>query len=265
MHALTLAIIGLVSVSAAVSAAAVSGGKIIGGSLSEPNEFNFTVSIQRRGLIGFIHRCGGVIYDANWVVTAATCIEAGENLLDWRVVAGEYEFDHTSGFEQIRGIVRLVDSERFDADSFENDIAMLKMSIPLDLTLSRAGAAQFPPSQGQEPAVGANLTVVGWGATLNGGSPVVNIQRKATMFMSDREVCSNVYFGAVLPAMICAANDINTGAGPCSGDTGGPLVDANGYVVGLVSWGYGCAVKGYPSVFTNVAFYPDWMKAVATL
>ncbi len=40
------------------------------------------------------------------------------------------------------------------------------MSIPLDLTLSRAGAAQFPPSQGQEPAVGANLTVVGWGATL---------------------------------------------------------------------------------------------------
>ncbi len=43
----------------------------------------------------------------------------------------------------------------------------------------------------------------------NGGSPVVNIQRKATMFMSDREVCSNVYFGAVLPAMICAANDIS--------------------------------------------------------
>ena len=43
------------------------------------------------------------------------------------------------------------------------------------------------------------------------------------------------------------------------------MVDANGYVVGLVSWGYGCAVKGYPSVFTNVAFYPDWMKAVATL
>lgn len=157
MHALTLAIIGLVSVSAAVSAAAVSGGKIIGGSLSEPNEFNFTVSIQRRGLIGFIHRCGGVIYDANWVVTAATCIEwvplcirgsrtplqcafngyrAGENLLDWRVVAGEYEFDHTSGFEQIRGIVRLVDSERFDADSFENDIAMLKVGIPF-LTLTR--------------------------------------------------------------------------------------------------------------------------------
>lgn len=58
--------------------------------------------------------------------------------------------------------------------------------------------------------------------------------------------------------MICAAA---TGKGSCNGDRGGPLVNnENGELVGLVSWGAGCANPKYPGVYSNIAKATDWIK-----
>ena len=60
--------------------------------------------------------------------------------------------------------------------------------------------------------------------------------------------------------MICAGEK---GKDSCQGDSGGPMVDAAKKQVGVVSWGIGCALAGYPGVYARVSTYADWISATA--
>ena len=71
---------------------------------------------------------------------------------------------------------------------------------------------------------------------------------------------------AVADSMICVQNSSDIYKGTCAGDSGGPFtVDDNNsttaQLIGLVSWGEGgCADTGYPSVFTQVSYFVDWIR-----
>jgi secreted trypsin-like serine protease len=61
---------------------------------------------------------------------------------------------------------------------------------------------------------------------------------------------------------ICALGERNMDA--CQGDSGGPLVRLNkgkATLVGLVSFGPGCGLDRTPGVYTEVAYFHDWIAA----
>lgn len=72
--------------------------------------------------------------------------------------------------------------------------------------------------------------------------------------------CSRAYqkIARISSGMICAYATLPS-RDACQGDSGGPLV-ANGYLIGIVSWGEGCANASYPGVYTRVSEYDDWIS-----
>jgi secreted trypsin-like serine protease len=78
----------------------------------------------------------------------------------------------------------------------------------------------------------------------------------------ENQQCEGNYGRLVHPEMICAAK-ANTDA--CQGDSGGPLVikDCSGdpILIGVVSWGYGCAQPDYPGVYARISSVIPWIHA----
>jgi len=118
--------------------------------------------------------------------------------------------------------------------------------------------------------VGDKIIISGWGAlTEGGGSP--NILNVAYVPLVSNEECTEKYQpyineGApeITQAMFCAAFE-NGGVDTCQGDSGGPVIagnmkSENGFtLVGVVSWGIGCARPGVPGVYTRVTQFLNWI------
>ena len=67
----------------------------------------------------------------------------------------------------------------------------------------------------------------------------------------------------------CQTSNSNDTSVVClQGDSGGPLhcnmADGKWYLVGVTSFGSGCAKPGFPDVFTRVTSYTPWIRSAMT-
>ena len=118
------------------------------------------------------------------------------------------------------------------------------------------------PSPGQDYAGWTETEVVGWGGVEEGGG-VTEVLRKSQVEPVTNSECGGV-MGAerISENMICAGSP---GTDTCQGDSGGPLTtrtrdQAVFSVIGITSWGDGCARPDTLGVYTRLGRYLGWIQ-----
>jgi len=227
------------------------GGKIVGGSNAKRGEFPWQVSWRQFGS----HSCGGSILNENWVLSAGHCCEGILGSGD--VVAGGVDIYLPEGVEQHKSITKFKNPD-YDSATINNDVCLLKVDSPFEFNDE---IGPVPVDTNMEWAADATFTVSGWGTKSEGGLVSEKLQKVNVPHVMPEQCQSNYASSGydITDGMICAGE---AGKDSCQGDSGGPLVaqTENGPVlVGVVSWGIGCARDGYPGVYARVAKYADWI------
>ena len=97
-------------------------------------------------------------------------------------------------------------------------------------------------------------TEIGFGAEYYGGYATDELMHVGVEYITNTDCVSPPYNYSsyeITEYMMCAA-DLYKDA--CQGDSGGPLFDAsNNKVVGITSWGYGCAYPDYPGIYARIS------------
>lgn len=198
--------------------------------------------------------CGAVLIDGDSVLTAAHCAEAVPQD-ELGVVAGRLDKRTDAGMSV--DVTDVWVHPEFEAPWRGDDVAVL--TLDRTVPYRAAGVAGSDDAELYEP--GTTATVLGWGRTSEGG-PRSDVLREAQLpLVSDAECEEN--FSAYRPeSMVCAGFE-QGGVDACQGDSGGPLLVGD-RVIGLVSWGRGCARPDTPGIYTRVAAYAEQITAQAS-
>ncbi|RZC33798.1 Trypsin domain containing protein, partial [Asbolus verrucosus] len=111
---------------------------------------------------------------------------------------------------------------------------------------------------------GKIAVVAGWGKLNEKDKKASHILRKVAVPVWTKEQCYKSGYGErkISENMFCAGYKEGK-RDACQGDSGGPLHMANENgnmeIIGVVSWGRGCARPNLPGIYTKLGNYLDWV------
>ncbi|XP_065363290.1 serine protease SP24D-like [Calliphora vicina] len=224
--------------------------RIVGGKNAKENQFPYQISLRYYNQ----HICGGSIISKNYVVTAAHCVTtvSGSTIKKTPVSiitirAGSREVDSggvTVGVSQV--------NVHPNYRNFNNDIAVVKLSKPLELN----GSIQPIALATKSLKPGVKVVTTGWGRLRTGGDTPQILQFNTLISISNAECKRRI--GNVATSTLCLSHTV--GNGVCNGDSGGPAVYKN-QLVGVTNFVVGGCGSNAPDGYASVAFYSSWIRS----
>jgi secreted trypsin-like serine protease len=288
--------------------------KIVGGQQAAAGSYPFQAGILRlmktNGKVtGLNPMCGGTVLTSRWILSAAHCFVEGEggkilglrSTKDLFVHVGNTNLLAKESERDWVPVKRIVAHPKYVTGTNVNDIALVELErSPRSGVAFEQVTVVTPETEADDLPLKAELAIVGWGTTAEGGKPSVALM-ESKLNAVDRGLCNKVlttqlarsseankalddlafvfnmspanrraleqnlpqFGGVVTPQMFCAGAAVN-GIDTCQGDSGGPILHKNAdgsmVQVGIVSFGIGCGHAELPGVYTRLALYTDWMK-----
>nr|WP_321279627.1 serine protease [uncultured Vibrio sp.] len=228
--------------------------RIIGGEPANTTDWKFIASLVRKEKPASIgHFCGGSFLGGKYVLTAAHCVEE-TNAGDIDIVLGLYDQTNESQAQRI-SVKNIYTHTEYDSKTLNNDIAL----IELDQSVDGANIELATTAVLDSIRAGNKVHAAGWGNTSTTERVFPTVLQQVELEYVDRGTCQNLQgdYSNVSDDGICAGYS-SGGKDTCQGDSGGPLiVDDNGInkLLGVVSWGAGCAQPNAYGVYANVAHF----------
>ncbi|GLV32012.1 uncharacterized protein CBL_07771 [Carabus blaptoides fortunei] len=233
--------------------------RVVGGGEAKPHEFPWIAGIKMDG--NYI--CGASLITRKHVLTAAHCI-TGSDVRKMKIILADHDRNAPGRHSVI--VERRVRNARmhnaFEARTYNNDIAILELDHAVDFDAKIQPACL--PLNANTNYTSRSGIIAGWGRVEEKKelSPVL---KKLVVPVWSREQCLDAGYQAkkVTENMFCAGYPQGK-QDACQGDSGGPLHVTNGAgdmeIIGLVSWGRGCARPNFPGLYTKVVNYLDWIS-----
>ncbi|XP_011302034.1 trypsin-1 isoform X2 [Fopius arisanus] len=231
------------------------GSRIVGGQTTAVNEYPWMVRLS------YLHKfyCGGSLINDRYVLTAAHCVRG----LMWfmiKVTFGEHDRCDEKNQPESRFVIRAITGD-FNFMDYDNDIALLRLNDRVPLSNSIRPICL--PSVKAKTYEGVKAIAAGWGTLKEDGKVSCVLQGVEVPVMS-QAACRNTSYKPTMISdnMLCAGYPDGK-KDSCQGDSGGPLIaerdDKKYEVIGIISWGNGCARPGYPGVYARLTRYLDWV------
>jgi secreted trypsin-like serine protease len=240
------------------------GTQIVGGTNAEPGEYPWQIALLKKSGPSFGFICGGTLISDTQVLTAAHCTSG--NASNFRVLVGTQQLNSGGTAIQVSSYEVHPD---YDANTDQYDASLLQLA-------GSGTAAGGQPLQliGEEGtaddalwSAGTSLAISGWGDTSEGGSISNQLREARAPRVADSTCGQSDYYGTAFdPGTMVCVGFPEGGVDTCQGDSGGPLVastvnplpatennPAQWRLVGVTSWGIGCARAQKPGVYTRVA------------